>query len=122
MIRMREFSITGYVVGTIWMPAAECYKFVDYHFVRDEADKSSPWVDVHDNLRDAMLHITNDGDFQSCALADGLLTVTDKFFDQANGMIAPRRTHSRSWAVANFPSVADMVKFDWEGPQDDDNG
>jgi hypothetical protein len=65
-------TISGELRGKIWMPAIECTKEFKQKFSRD----NRPFSYRIDNLRDALLHITNDGDFQSCALDYAVLTVT----------------------------------------------
>lgn len=110
-----EFTIRGYLVGTIWMPAAECYKNVSYTFVRNECERRSAWQDAHETLRDALLQITNDGDFQSCAVADGVLTVT-----RQDGSGGRKRSYSRCFPLDRFDSVSDMIRADWVGPDMED--
>ena len=106
-----EYTIYGYLVGTIWMPATECYRELEYTFVRHEDERKNSWQDAKKDLREAMLHITNDGDFQSCAVADGVLCVR-----RVNEGQGRRSTRERTYDLARFPSVADMVRTDWEGP------
>jgi hypothetical protein len=74
--------IRGSLIGTIWMPAAKMFKNVDETFSlcrqRREDHSAHGFKDV-DDLRDALLKITNDGDFQECAISRGaLLTVIFK--------------------------------------------
>ena len=72
----------GEVQGTIWMPAAECTKRFDVRLVRIPRDSNTRTAYAHGwpmeitCLRDALLHITNDGDFQSCGIAFAVLEVT----------------------------------------------
>lgn len=104
-----QFSVQGYVVGTIWMPAQECYKPVSYSFTRNGDKRNN-----HATLRDALLAVTNDGDFQSCKMADGVLIarrVTEG---------ATRITREKVFPLSAFPSIADMVRDDWNGPDFDD--
>ena len=110
-----EFRIDGYLVGKIWMPATECYKPLDYTFVRKENERRSPWQDAHETLRDALLQITNDGDFQSCGVADGMLTVT-----RQDGSGGRKRSYSRCFPLDSFPSISDMICADWAGPNCED--
>lgn len=107
-----EYRIRGYLVGSAWMPAAECYKPLNYSFVRDALDKASPWQDARDDLRDALLHVTNDGDFQSASVADGFLTIRREL---GRGL-----THTRSFPLDRFPSVRDLIRSDWDGPSGED--
>lgn len=112
-----EFTISGYIVGKIWMPATECWKDLNYTFVRHENERKNPWQDAQETLRDAMLHVTNDGDFQSCSVSHGVLTVTRRECSAGRQV-----TFERMFPLDHFPSVADMVRTDWEGPDyGDDN-
>lgn len=111
-----EYTINGYVVGKIWMPATECWKELNYTFVRSEEERAHPWQDARDDLRDAMLHVTNDGDFQSCRVCHGQLTVRKISETGARKIVT-----ERIFDLAKFKSVADMVRDDWEGPHDDEN-
>lgn len=72
----------GEVQGTIWRPHAECTKDFDVRLVRVPHDSKTRTAYVHGwpmeiaCLRDALLHITNDGDFQSCGITYAVLEVT----------------------------------------------
>ena len=77
-----EIRIYGEVQGTIWMPAAECTKEFDLILEKIPANESRTYpgiaprrMQIH-KLRDALLHITNDGDFQSCAITWAQLEIT----------------------------------------------
>ena len=106
---MIEYRISGYLVGTIWMPRVECWKDVNFIFQREHT--TEPFKRVCDDLRDAMLQITNDGDFQSCAVAGGILRVIN-VRQRGQGRVIREKVYD----LARFPSVADMVRVDWEGP------
>lgn len=61
----------GMLRGTIWLPPAECEKPVDFTFLADgfrheRITSIDSWV----NVRESLLTMTNDGDFQHCGLAD----------------------------------------------------
>lgn len=101
-----EITISGYVVGPIWWPCGqECYKPFRYDLSREDARFTEPGT-----LRDHVLRITNDGDFQGCEIADGILTATTH---------RPNRKKSRNFDLTIFPSIADCVKTDWCGPAGD---
>lgn len=69
----KSATISGFLVGTIWMPAAECYK----PFRHDIGRHSARWSDASGaTLRDHLLNITNDGDFRNCHIARGEITIT----------------------------------------------
>ena len=93
-----NISIRGFLVGTIWMPAAECYKPLDYSLTDQQCRTVGKMT-----LRDHVVRATNDGDFQSCTLALGELVVTTR-----NG----RRTTTRTFPLARFPSIADCLHPD----------
>jgi hypothetical protein len=110
-----QYQINGYLVGNAWMPSAECYKPLAYRFVREDSFRPSPFSDTQETLRDAMLEATRDGDFQSCDVADGFLTIT-KTVQRG----ATMRKVSRHFPLSMFASVSDMVRNDWDGPNVDD--
>lgn len=103
-----RMTISGYLVGTIWMPAAECYKPLTYDVLREARRYTEP---DSVTLRDHVLSATNDGDFQSCAIADGELLVTIARHEGNK-----RYTRTRAFPLAMFPSIADCIKTDWDGP------
>lgn len=105
-----ERKIRGYLVGNIWMPNAECYKPIDY----DLDDQDARWSE-RGTLRDHVLRATNDGDFQSCTIADGYLELTTRRATKT-GMV----TRIKRIELFAFPSISDCVKADWEGPHCDD--
>lgn len=68
--------IFGTLIGTIWQPCDECEKEFDEVFSYD----SKPFTKQIDCLRDALLHITNDGDFQHCSIDRAIMRVTKHKF------------------------------------------
>lgn len=60
--------IYGEVKGTIWMPACECTKEFDNTYLYDPNTPDIRQGNQIDCLRDALLKITNDGDFQGCGI------------------------------------------------------
>lgn len=74
----RQYILRADLVGHIWMPNVFAAKPVEYRFRRPE-NPESPFRkrDEHDTLRDALLAVTNDGDFRSCALANATIEVQD---------------------------------------------
>ncbi len=99
-----QITISGFLVGPIWMPPEECYKPFSYDLTREQARLQPPGT-----LRDHILNITRDGDFQHCQIADGFLEIT---------IHKPNRTRSRSFELDIFPSITDCIKTDWQGPSD----
>ena len=71
-------TVLGTVIGRIWMPATVCTKGVRRRFDMpiDRFAPSYPRGDWPGSLRDALLFVTSDGDFQSCKLADATIKVT----------------------------------------------
>lgn len=103
-MRKYEMTITGWLVGNIWMPNAECYK----PFKHSIDGQDSRWSEKG-TLRDHVLAATRDGDFQSCKIAEGILEVS--MFVGRNG-----KRITRWFPLDMFPSIADCVKTDWDGP------
>ena len=100
-------EIRGTLVGPIWMPACECYKPLSYDIGREQART----VGGKMTLRDHVLRATNDGDFQHCEIADGVIVATFKRATK-NGY----NTRTRYFDLARFPSIADCLRLDWGGP------
>ena len=82
-------KLYGEVAGTIWMPAVECTK--EYHLEltripRHSTTRIYPGIAPRSMeitcLRDALLHVTNDGDFQACAITWAMLEVCHHFGDE----------------------------------------
>jgi len=96
---MTTLEIRGFVVGPIWWPVGtECFKELSYNVTHEDARMSGPGT-----LRDHVLCATNDGDFQSCAIACGELIATSYRKD---------RKVVRSWPLERFPSVSDCLHPD----------
>lgn len=74
----RQYILRADLVGYAWMPGILAAKPVEYRFRRPE-NPDSPFRkrDEHDTLRDALLAVTNDGDFRSCSLANATIEVQD---------------------------------------------
>jgi hypothetical protein len=104
-----DISLRGFIVGTIWMPAVECYKPLNYSITREQARWSDPGT-----LREHVLAATNDGDFQSATLAHGKIVI-----ERRTG----NRRVIRAFPLSHFPSVADCLHpegDDW-CPQDNED-
>jgi hypothetical protein len=98
-----QITITGFIVGTIWMPAAECWKELHYDLTREQQRV--------EGKRDFRWHVTqaaHDGDFQSCAIAQGELTITRRRAGHDGRVV----THSRTFPLDRFPSAADCLYDD----------
>lgn len=86
----QNFSVklNGVIYGDLWW-SGEAWKDVNATAKDD------------DTLRDLVLRVTNDGDFQGCDLtADSSITVT---------LIKPNRRITRTFDINLFPSVADCI-------------
>lgn len=71
----RLFKLQGEVSGKIWMPSCELYtKEFREIFSRTKESHCIPKIN---NLREVLLKVTNDGDFQSCSIDWALLEVED---------------------------------------------
>lgn len=64
-------TISGTLRGQIWMPAAETTKDFRETFTPDDRPFSRQW----NGLRDALLYVTNDGDFQACDIEYAVISV-----------------------------------------------
>jgi hypothetical protein len=92
-IAMRtKITLSGEITGTIWMPAVEYCK--EFHLElrripRESSIRTYPGIAPRSMeitcLRDALLHLTNDGDFQSCAVNWATLEVSHTFGDETRG-------------------------------------
>jgi hypothetical protein len=61
-----EIRLIGCVSGSIWQPAIKCTKNFDFQFQFRNSDKNIRSHNEIDCLRDALLKIIDDGDFQCC--------------------------------------------------------
>lgn len=95
-----EVTINGTLGGSIWMPSVTCGKYFKL------SNQQYPFGGLHGKatLRDMVLCATNDGDFQSCSIAEATVTFT-RTRETATGRIVRRRTMD----IRQFPSVADCV-------------
>ena len=93
-----SFALVGQVQGRIWQ-GLECVKEINVRFAKSEA--RCTMQDEYATLRDAVLAVTNDGDFQSCHLSPDtqLRVVVSK----------PNGSRVRYIPVTMFPAIADCV-------------
>ena len=115
-------TLYGEVAGQIWMPAVECTKDFRLELTRiprDSTTRTYPGIAPRSMeitcLRDALLHLTNDGDFQSCAITWAVLEV---FHQLGDGTRGTRRTRTRVWELRGSGPNADC----FEAVQSNDNG
>lgn len=94
----------GEIEGTIWMPAAVCTKEFDVKLVRvprnatTRVAHSHGWPMEISTLRDALLTITNDGDFQSASITWAVLSVSRR---------KGNKTITRTWELRGAGENAD---------------
>ncbi len=88
----KTITLYGEVAGQIWMPAVECTKAFRLELTRiarHSTTRTYPGIAPRSMeitcLRDALLHLTNDGDFQSCAISWAVLEVSHYFGDETSG-------------------------------------
>ena len=73
LMKTIDIRIYGEVQGSIWWPCgAICTKKFDVHCSYDD----TPFYQQIECLRDVLLYITNDGDFQHCEISFAVLTIT----------------------------------------------
>ncbi len=85
----KTITLYGEVAGTIWMPAVECtkeFRLELNRIPRNSKTRTYPGIAPRSMeitcLRDALLHVTNDGDFQSCAITWAVLEVSHYLGDE----------------------------------------
>jgi hypothetical protein len=107
-----KITFYGEIAGTIWMPAVECTKAFHLELnriPRTSTTRTYPGIAPRSMeitcLRDALLHLTNDGDFQSCAITWARLEVSHYFGDETDGRTVKIRT--RVWELRGQGQDAD---------------
>ena len=109
-----DVTLTGYIVGSIWWPAgAECFKEFS-HSVTD----GSPRMGTR-RLRDHVLAVISDGDFQSASIACGEVTIRN--VTTVNGRTM---TRAKTVPLSKFGTLADCLHpddLDWCPMYDDDD-
>ncbi len=120
----KTITLYGEVAGQIWMPAVECSKEFRLELTRiprDSTTRTYPGIAPRfmeiTCLRDALLHLTNDGDFQSCAITWAVLEVSHYFGDETRGTRTVR-TRTRVWELRGKGPNADCFTV----VQSNDNG
>ncbi len=109
-------TIYGEVAGQIWMPAVECSKPFRLELTRiprHSTTRTYPGIAPRSMeitcLRDALLHVTNDGDFQSCAITWVVLEVSHYFGDERRGAHTVK-TRTRVWELRGKGLNADCFE------------
>ena len=108
-----KIMLYGEIAGNIWMPAVECSK--EFHLELTRIPRTSntrayPGIAPRSMeitcLRDALLRLTNDGDFQSCAIAWARLEVRHYFGGDTAGTRTVK-TRTRVWELRGRDQNAD---------------
>jgi hypothetical protein len=106
-----KITLTGELAGTIWMPAVECTKEFHLELIRiprTSTIRTYPGIMPRSMeitcLRDVLLHLISDGDFQSCAINWARLEVSHTFGDETRGT---RRVRTRMWDLRGQGENAD---------------
>lgn len=107
-----RIKLYGEVAGEIWMPAVRCTKLFELDLIRMARDSTTgtyPGIAPRSmeitSLRDALLHVTNDGDFQSCAITWGMLEISHSFGNETDTSTVTTRT--RVWTLRGIGHNAD---------------
>ena len=107
----KTITLYGEIAGNIWMPAVECTKEFRLELNRipcNSATRTYPGIAPRSMeitcLRDALLHITNDGDFQSCSIAWGVLEISHYF---GNDGTRTAEIRNRVWELRGKGQDAD---------------
>jgi hypothetical protein len=109
----KTITLYGEVAGTIWMPAVECTKEFRLELTRiprNSSTRTYPWIAPRSMditcLRDALLHVTNDGDFQSCSVTWAVLEVSH-YFGDGTGRTRTAKIRTRVWELRGQGPDAD---------------
>ena len=108
-----KITLYGEIAGTIWMPAVECSKEFQLELVRIPRTSTThtyPGIAPRSMeiscLRDALLHLTGDGDFQSCSINWARLEVSHYFGDETRGT-RTLKARTRVWDLRGEGENAD---------------
>jgi hypothetical protein len=98
-------EIRGTIGGHIWMPAIRCTK--PFHVKRDQYPfrPSDNIQGERSSLRDIILHVTNDGDFQDAQVLEASIILTAYRQSPRGDTIIVKRVLD----IRDFPSVSDCV-------------
>jgi hypothetical protein len=83
--KLDSIRIYGEKEGMIWMPCATATKVFDEKFTYDDR----PYTRTIDCLRDALLYITNDGDFRTCEIVHAVMQC--RYVDDGNRRLTVER-------------------------------
>jgi hypothetical protein len=94
----------GLLFGSIWMPNIECTKPIlrRYNMPVERNASMLGFSDYRGSIRDTLIDLTNDGDFQNAKVADLTMFVT-----RYNPETHTKRV--RSWTIRYTPDNADCL-------------
>lgn len=100
---MVETILHGTLIGKIWMPAITCHKPVKINLTNVRSRYSGGPAGTFRHTLD--MHVTNDGDFQSCALTK------DSYLELRSTVVRGNRrvTRQKFIALEDLPSAADFL-------------
>jgi hypothetical protein len=108
-----KIMLYGEIAGTIWMPAVECSKEFHLELVRiprTSNTRTYPGIAPRSMeiacLRDALLHLISDGDFQSCSINWARLEVSHYFGDEMRSTRTVK-VRTRVWDLRGQDQNAD---------------
>jgi len=112
-----KITLYGEIAGTIWMPAVECSKEFHLELIRvprTSRIRTYPGIVPRSmeitRLRDALLHLLNDGDFQSCAIDWARLEVSHYLGDETRGTRTVK-VRTRVWELRGQDQNADCFAY-----------
>jgi hypothetical protein len=113
IVMRTTITLYGEITGTIWMPAVECSKEFHLELIRiprTSTTRTYPGIAPRTMeiscLRDALLHLINDGDFQSCTINWAKLEISHYFGDESRGTRTVK-VRTRVWEVRGQGENAD---------------
>ena len=108
-----KITLYGEIAGTIWMPAVECSKEFHLELIRiprTSTTRTFPGIAPRTMeiscLRDALLYLINDGDFQSCTINWAKLEISHYFGDESRGTRTVK-VRTRVWELRGQDQNAD---------------
>lgn len=97
-----DVTLSGYLVGPIWWPTGtECYRAFNYSITNEAARIGTR------RLRNHVLAVMNDGDFQSTCIALGEVTIRSVLTVGSRVV-----TRSKTVPLASFSALSDCLHPD----------
>jgi hypothetical protein len=108
-----KITLYGEITGTIWMPTVDCTKAFHLELIRiprTSTTRTYPGIAPRSMeitcLRDALRHVTNDGDFQSCAIQWARVEIWHYFGDESRGTRTVK-IRTRTWELRGQGEIVD---------------